>query len=128
MQHPGSTKTHPTTTKNTPRACRRPSPQVARRGSTPRIPTSAPNPVARVPMAALTGGRATAVERAEVDAMSRGERIAAMDQRRLSLPQLSYWSARYGDEVPLIGGEFAYIAMFDPDYCEPARPVRPVRS
>jgi hypothetical protein len=127
MQHPVSTKPH-TPTASTPRARRRRSPEIARRGSTSRMPTPAPHPAARVLMAALTGGRATPAERAEVNAMSRDERIAAIHQGRLLLRQRTYWSARYGDEVPLIGGEFAYIAMFDPEYCEPARPATLVRS
>jgi hypothetical protein len=118
MQHPVSTKTHPTTTNPAPRARRGQSRQMPRRGFPSRMPASAPQPGARVQAAALTGGRASAAERTEVEAMSRAERIAAMHEGRLSLPQLTYWSGRYGDDVPLIGGEFAYIAVFEPGYCE----------
>jgi hypothetical protein len=55
--------------------------------------------------------------------MTHDQRVTAMHQGRLSLRQLAYWSGRRGDEVPLIGGEFAYIAMYDAEYCEPAQPV-----
>jgi hypothetical protein len=48
--------------------------------------------------------------------MSPGERVAAMWRGQLSLHQLCHWSARKPDEVPLLGGEFAWIAMRTPDW------------
>ena len=49
-------------------------------------------------------------------AMSRDERIAAMWRRELTLRQLRKWSSRAQHEVPLLGGEFAWIAMRTPDW------------
>jgi hypothetical protein len=73
---------------------------------------------------AVAGGRATPAQEAQLWAMSPAERIAAMNEGRLSLTQLTAWSARRPSEVPLIGGEFAYIAMYDPEYCERAEGSR----
>jgi hypothetical protein len=126
MRHPSSTKTH-TTTRTTARR-RGPAGRTDQRrpiASPPpasAAPTTRPDETLR-PLAALTGGRATPPERAEVDAMTHAERVTAMQQGQLSLRQLAYWSGRRGDEVPLIGGEFAYIARYDAEYCEPAQPV-----
>ncbi len=48
--------------------------------------------------------------------MSPEERVTAMWRGELSLPECLAWSARHPEEVPLIGGEFAYIAMRTPDW------------
>ena len=50
--------------------------------------------------------------------MSAEERIAAMWDGRLTLHQLTQWSSRRPDEVPKIGGEFAYIVMSTADWIE----------
>ena len=44
-------------------------------------------------------------------AMSRDERIAAMWRRELTVRQLCQWSSRAQHEVPLLGGESAWIVM-----------------
>jgi hypothetical protein len=51
-------------------------------------------------------------------AMNRDERIAAMWRGELTLRQLCKWSSRAQHEVPLLGGEFAWIAMRTPDWAE----------
>jgi hypothetical protein len=51
-------------------------------------------------------------------AMTRDERIAAMWRGELSLRQLCKWSSRAQHEVPLLGGEFAWIAMRTPEWAE----------
>jgi len=51
-------------------------------------------------------------------AMTRDERIAAMWRGELSLRQLCRWSSRAQHEVPLLGGEFAWIVMLTPDWAE----------
>ena len=51
-------------------------------------------------------------------AMSRGERIAAMWRGELTTLQLCQWSSRAQHEVPLLGGEFAWIVMRTPDWAE----------
>ena len=51
-------------------------------------------------------------------AMSRDERIAAMWRGELTTRQLCQWSSRAQHEVPLLGGEFAWIAMRTPDWAE----------
>jgi len=51
-------------------------------------------------------------------ATTRDERIAAMWRGELSLRQLCQWSSRAQHEVPLLGGEFAWIAMRTPEWAE----------
>jgi len=60
-------------------------------------------------------------------AMSPDERVAAMRAERLTLHQLSAWSARHPDQVPRIltgsgnlmsGGEFEWIARYTPEIAE----------
>jgi hypothetical protein len=53
-------------------------------------------------------------------AMSAAERIAAMWCGDLTLYQLSRWSSRAQHEVPLLGGEFAWIVMRTPEWAEAA--------
>ena len=53
-------------------------------------------------------------------AMSSTERVAAMWRGDLTLYQLSRWSSRAQDEVPLLGGEFAWIVMRTPEWAEAA--------
>ena len=51
-------------------------------------------------------------------AMTAEERVAAMWRSQLTLKQLARWSSRAPHEVPLLGGEFAWIAMRTPDWAE----------
>lgn len=51
-------------------------------------------------------------------AMSADERVAAMWRGDLTLFQLTCWSSRAQHEVPLLGGEFAYIVMRTPEWAE----------
>jgi hypothetical protein len=51
-------------------------------------------------------------------AMTRDERIAAMWRGELTTRQLCQWSSRAQHEVPLLGGEFAWIAMRTPEWVE----------
>jgi hypothetical protein len=51
-------------------------------------------------------------------AMTRDERIAAMWQGELTQGQLCQWSSRAQHEVPLLGGEFAWIVMRTPDWAD----------
>jgi hypothetical protein len=53
-------------------------------------------------------------------AMTRAERITAMWRSELTLRQLCQWSSRAQHEVPLLGGEFAWIAMRTPEWAEAA--------
>jgi hypothetical protein len=52
----------------------------------------------------------------ELWSMSRAERVAAMWRGQLSLYQLSKWSSHRPQEVPLLGGELAWIAMRTPEW------------
>jgi len=60
-------------------------------------------------------------------AMSPDERVAAMRAERLTLHQLSTWSAQHPDQVPRIltgsgnlmsGGEYEWIARYTPEIAE----------
>jgi hypothetical protein len=53
-------------------------------------------------------------------AMSATERVEAMWRGDLTLYQLSRWSSRAQHEVPLLGGEFAWIVMRTPEWAEGA--------
>jgi hypothetical protein len=56
-------------------------------------------------------------------AMTAAQRIAAMWKRELSLAQLSEWTKKNPNEVPTLGGEFAWIVQLMPEWCEPSRPA-----
>jgi hypothetical protein len=50
--------------------------------------------------------------------MTVGGRIAAMRRGELTLEQCAAWAARYPEQVPIVNGEFEYIAMFTPEVCD----------
>ncbi len=50
--------------------------------------------------------------------MTPAHRVAAMRRGELTLEQCSAWAARHPDQVPLLNGEFEYIAAFTPEVCE----------
>lgn len=50
--------------------------------------------------------------------MSVNERIAAMRNGQLTLEQCAAWAARCPQEMPLLNGEFEYIAAFTPEVRE----------
>jgi hypothetical protein len=63
---------------------------------------------------AQTGARRAA----RLDALWRmkpKERVAAMRRGELTLEQCCAWAARYPHEVPLVHGEFEFIAAFTPE-------------
>jgi hypothetical protein len=47
--------------------------------------------------------------------MTSSERVAAMRRGELTLEQCAAWAARYPEQVPLINGEFEYLAAFTPE-------------
>lgn len=51
-------------------------------------------------------------------AMSPAQRVAAMWRGELTRRQLSKWTSGAQHEVPLLGGEFAWIAMWTPEWAE----------
>jgi hypothetical protein len=53
-------------------------------------------------------------------AMSPSERIAAMRRGELNMRQCCAWSARHPDQVPLLNGEFEFIAAYTPEAAEAA--------
>ena len=46
------------------------------------------------------------------------ELIAAMRRGSLSMEQCCAWAARYPREIPLINGEWEFIAAYMPEVCE----------
>ena len=64
--------------------------------------------------------RDNAEDSAALWAMSPSERVAAMWRGDLTLYQLSRWTSRAQHEVPLLGGEFAWIVMRTPEWAEAA--------
>jgi hypothetical protein len=59
--------------------------------------------------------------------MSRSARVTAMWRGELTLAQLCAWSSRCPSEVPLLGGEFAWIVMRTPAWAE-SEPPRPTAA
>ena len=45
-------------------------------------------------------------------------RINAMRKGQLSLEQCAAWAARYPEQMPLLNGEFEYLAAFIPEVRE----------
>ena len=64
--------------------------------------------------------RTSPEEIAALWAMTAHERVGAMWNGTLTLSQLTAWSSRRPGEVPLLGGEFAYIVMHTPEWAEAA--------
>ncbi|HXD54955.1 MAG TPA: hypothetical protein VN618_09405 [Solirubrobacteraceae bacterium] len=50
--------------------------------------------------------------------MTPAQRVTAMRRGDLSLEQCAAWAARYPEQIPLINGEFEYIAAFTPEVCK----------
>lgn len=50
--------------------------------------------------------------------MTRVQRVAAMRRGELTLEQCSAWAARYPEQVPLLNGEFEFLAALTPEVCE----------
>lgn len=65
--------------------------------------------------------RVSAEREARLEALWRttpNERIAAMRRGDLSMEQCCAWAARYPQRVPLVNGEFEFIAAYTPEVCE----------
>ena len=60
-------------------------------------------------------------------AMTPAQRQAAMWRCELCFAQLQEWTARAPHEVPLLGGELAWIAMHTPEWAEADDPSRPTK-
>jgi hypothetical protein len=50
--------------------------------------------------------------------MTAAQRTAAMRRGELSLEQCAAWAARHPEQIPLLNGEFEYIAELTPEVCE----------
>lgn len=50
--------------------------------------------------------------------MTPAQRVAAMRRGELTLEQCSAWAARDPQQVPLLDGEFEYLAALTPEVCE----------
>jgi hypothetical protein len=53
-------------------------------------------------------------------ALTAEERVVAMRRGELSLRQLCEWARRRPDEVPLVNGEYEFIALTTPEALEVA--------
>jgi hypothetical protein len=108
VPHPVSTKTRATNPHHQH--------TTERRGAHPRAtPQPAPIPAW---LARALDVDLTPEQKAEVLAMTPVERVDAMLEGQLTLGQEAFWSRAHEAQVPLIGNELAYIARFDPEYCE----------
>ena len=50
--------------------------------------------------------------------MTPSQRVAAMRRGELDASQCAAWAARHPEQVPLLDGEFEYLAAFTPEVCE----------
>lgn len=50
--------------------------------------------------------------------MTPNERIAAMRRGDLTMEQCCAWAGRYPHQVPVINGEFEFLAAYMPEVCE----------
>ena len=50
--------------------------------------------------------------------MSAAQRVAAMRRGELTLEQLAAWSARHPEQIPIVNGDFEWIAGSTPEACE----------
>jgi hypothetical protein len=50
--------------------------------------------------------------------MTPAQRLAAMRRGELTLEQCSAWAARHPEQMPLLNGEFEYLAILTPEVCE----------
>jgi len=50
--------------------------------------------------------------------MTPAQRVAAMRRGELNLEQCAAWAARHPEQVPLLNGEFEYLAVLAPEVCE----------
>jgi len=50
--------------------------------------------------------------------MTPSERIAAIRRGDLTMEQCCAWAARHPRQVPIINGEFEFIAAYMPEVCE----------
>jgi hypothetical protein len=50
--------------------------------------------------------------------MTASQRVNAMRKGELSLEQCAAWAARYPEQMPLLNGEFEYLAAFTPEVRE----------
>jgi hypothetical protein len=65
--------------------------------------------------------RAVAERQARLEAMWRmtpAQRVAAMRRGELTLEQCCAWAARHPDQIPMVHGEWEFIAVRMPEYCE----------
>jgi hypothetical protein len=50
------------------------------------------------------------------------QRIAAMRRGELTYRELAAWSGRHPEQIPLLNGEFEWLATHTPEACEPSSP------
>jgi hypothetical protein len=50
--------------------------------------------------------------------MTPAQRVAAMRRGELTLEQCCAWASRYPEQVPLLNGEYEYLAIHTPEVCE----------
>ena len=50
--------------------------------------------------------------------MTAEQRVAAMRRGELTREELAAWSGRHPEQVPILNGEFEWIAIDTPEVCE----------
>jgi hypothetical protein len=100
------------------------SPDDRRRSAPAKGADRAPDPQGAAVVPTTFHEQLAALERARharlrrVWQMSQNQRIAAMRRGELTVEQLAAWSARHPEQVPMLNGEFEWIAIRTPEACE----------
>lgn len=68
----------------------------------------------------LRFGAPSPLEKQQIEQLTREQRIAGMITGRFSYAQLCWWASRWPHEVPLINGEYAFLALFEAETAETA--------
>jgi hypothetical protein len=99
-------------------------PDDRRRGAPAQGGDRAPGPQGAAAVPTTFHQQLAAAERARrarlrrVWQMSPDQRVAAMRRGELTVEQLAAWSARHPEQVPMLNGEFEWIAIRTPEACE----------
>lgn len=70
---------------------------------------------AQLPMTIAEQLRARQARLRSLWQLTANERVAAMRRGELTLEQCAAWAARYPEQMPLLDGEFEYLAAFTPE-------------
>ena len=72
----------------------------------------------------MRAGPPTPLEKQQIQQLNRQQRIAGMINGHFSYAQLCWWASRWPHEVPLVNGEYAFLALFEAETAETTARIR----